>query len=61
MGCWNLECSHPEPTPDHVLPWFPYRTAQKWAEENGIPRIDFSEVFHNIKVPKVIVYRQYAS
>ena len=43
----------PEPTPDHVLPWFPYRTAQKkWAEENGIPRIDFSEVFSQYKGPK---------
>ena len=51
VGIWNVPM--PEPTPDHVLPWFPYRVAQKeWANKNTVPRVDFSEVFAQYKGPK---------
>ena len=51
VGIWNVPM--PEPTPEHVLPWFPYRTAQKeWAEKNKVPRVDFSQIFAQYKGPK---------
>ena len=44
VGIWNVPM--PKPTPEHVLPWFPYRDAQKkWAKENGVDIVSFPEVF----------------
>ncbi|MEC7987868.1 MAG: SGNH/GDSL hydrolase family protein [Myxococcota bacterium] len=44
VGIWNVPM--PKPSPDHVLPWFPYRDAQKeWAAKNNIPQVRFQEVF----------------
>ena len=44
VGIWNVPM--PKPTPDHILPWFPYREAQKkWAKEKNIPQVSFPEVF----------------
>ncbi|MFT5682131.1 MAG: lysophospholipase L1-like esterase [Myxococcota bacterium] len=44
VGIWNVPM--PPPTAEQVLPWFPYRDAQKaWAEERGIGRVYFPDVF----------------
>lgn len=44
VGIWNVPM--PKPTKDHILPWFPYREAQKkWAKEQNVPIISFPEVF----------------
>lgn len=44
VGIWNVPM--PPPTAEQVLPWYPYRDAQKqWAEERGIGRVYFPEVF----------------
>lgn len=51
VGIWNVPM--PKPSPDHVLPWFPYREAQEtWAEDNQIPRVDFSKIFAQYQGPK---------
>ena len=48
VGIWNVPM--PKPTEDHVLPWFPYRDAQKkWAKEHEIPIISFPQVFASYK------------
>ena len=49
---WMLNLNVPmfEPTPDHVLPWFPYRTAQKKCQK-CIPR-RFLKYFRQHKIPK---------
>ena len=44
VGIWNVPM--PPPTPEQVLPWFPYREAQgEWALERGIGRVYFPDVF----------------
>ncbi|MEC8381545.1 MAG: GDSL-type esterase/lipase family protein [Myxococcota bacterium] len=44
VGIWNVPM--PPPDDDHVLPWEPYRRAQKeWASNNNIDVISFPEVF----------------
>ena len=46
VGIWNVPM--PKPTKEHVLPWFPYRDAQKkWAKEHNMEIISFPEVFAN--------------
>lgn len=48
VGIWNVPM--PEPGPEHVLPWFPYRDAQKeWASKNKIDIVSFPEVFASYK------------
>jgi lysophospholipase L1-like esterase len=48
VGIWNVPM--PEPTKEHVLPWFPYRKAQKdWAKQREIEIISFPEVFASYK------------
>ena len=43
-GLWNVPM--PKPSADHVLPWQPYRTAQKqWADKHNIKVISFPDVF----------------
>ena len=43
-GIWNVPM--PEPGPEHVLPWQPYREAQQnWAQEQDIPIVSFPELF----------------
>lgn len=44
VGIWNVPM--PKPSKDHVLPWQPYRDAQKdWAKKENIDIISFPEVF----------------
>ena len=44
VGIWNVPM--PPPSDGHILPWEPYRTAQKtWAEERNIEIISFPEAF----------------
>jgi lysophospholipase L1-like esterase len=44
VGIWNVPM--PKPSPEHVLPWQPYREAQKeWAEKNGVAVISFPQAF----------------
>jgi lysophospholipase L1-like esterase len=51
VGIWNVPM--PKPSAEHVLPWFPYRSAQKeWAENNNVPRVDFSKIFSEYSGPK---------
>ena len=48
VGIWNVPM--PKPTPDHILPWFPYRAAQKeWVQGKNIPIVSFSEAFKQYK------------
>lgn len=48
VGIWNVPM--PEPSADHVLPWFPYRDAQKqWAAKKNIPIISFAKTFQQYK------------
>ena len=48
VGIWNVPM--PKPTPDHVLPWFPYREAQKkWAAQKSVPIVSFPDVFASYK------------
>lgn len=51
VGIWNVPM--PPPDADHVLPWAPYREAQKrWADENQVDRISFPEIFANAPTAK---------
>lgn len=44
VGIWNVPM--PRPAKDHVLPWQPYRKAQKvWAEKENIDIVSFPEAF----------------
>ncbi len=46
VGIWNVPM--PPPDKDHVLPWQPYREAQKnWAIKNGVGIVSFPDVFAN--------------
>ena len=50
-GLWNVPM--PKPSADHVLPWQPYRTAQKqWADKHNIKVISFPDVFAHTMVTK---------
>lgn len=45
-GIWNVPM--PKPDKDHVLPWQPYRSAQKqWAIEHNIDVVSFADAFAN--------------
>ena len=51
VGIWNVPM--PEPSPEHVLPWQPYREAQaEWAERNGVAVVSFPEAFSRYKGDK---------
>jgi lysophospholipase L1-like esterase len=54
-GAWTVPM--PRPTPDQVLPWQPYRAAQReWAEDKGVALIPFYEVFANApKEPRLFI------
>ena len=55
VGIWNVPM--PPPTEGQILPWFPYREAQQvWAEERGIGRVNFAEVFAASDVPKAALF-----
>ena len=55
VGIWNVPM--PQPTEEQVLPWFPYRDAQaEWAEERGIGRVYFPEVFAQSDVKKQTLF-----
>ena len=44
VGIWNVPM--PPPDDDHVLPWEPYREAQKeWATNHNVDVISFPEIF----------------
>jgi len=44
VGIWNVPM--PKPSSEHVLPWFPYRTAQqKWAQQHNVEILSFADVF----------------
>ena len=44
VGIWNVPM--PPPDDDHVLPWEPYREAQKeWASQNNIDVINLPRDF----------------
>lgn len=46
VGIWNVPM--PEPDETHILPWEPYRDAQKeWALSMGVGLINFPDVFAN--------------
>lgn len=48
VGIWRVPMDKPDK--DHVLPWFPYRDAQKkWAGENKVGIVDFPSVFASQK------------
>jgi len=48
VGIWNVPM--PPPGPEHVLPWYPYRDAQKeWIKGRNIPLVSFSDVFRQYK------------
>ena len=44
VGVWNVPM--PRPTEGQVLPWTPYREAQRdWAEEHGVEQVSMAEAF----------------
>ena len=46
VGIWNVPM--PPPNDEHVLPWQPYREAQKnWAIQNKVGIVSFPDVFAN--------------
>ena len=55
VGIWNVPM--PKPSPEHVLPWFPYREAQKsWAQKNQVTRIDFAKIFAQYQGPAASLF-----
>ena len=55
VGIWNVPM--PEPTPDQVLPWHPYREAQaKWAEEKDVLRVYLPDSFASAADPKAELF-----
>ena len=62
VGIWNVPM--PKPSEDHVLPWQPYREAQKkWASERNIEIISFPNVFaeYNGKKAKLFIDNMHPS
>lgn len=46
VGRWTVPM--PQPVEGQVLPWYPYREAQReWAEDRGVGLVPFYEVFPN--------------
>ena len=55
VGIWNVPM--PPPSDGHVLPWEPYRSAQKaWAKERNIEIISFPEAFASYNGDKATLF-----
>ena len=55
VNIWNVPM--PEPTPDQVLPWHPYREAQaEWATANAVPQVYLPDIFAAAAEPRAELF-----